>query len=147
MRTAIWGRSSRLGSGTLLALLAWFLIVSHSARAGCSFSYVPVVPDTIGFGLESLEHAGELAVAEAGGVPLRPKPCSGFGCSGRPTMPLSPTPVNILPLGTWAILEITTRPSAPEQCESHFDSGKFPLHSGFKWIFHPPRFLHLLLAS
>jgi hypothetical protein len=145
MRSSVPGRSMKLCSGMLLAFLAWVLVAPQSALAGCSSHQAPII--SIGFGLETLDHAGDLAVAEVNQIPGRPKPCNGAMCSGKPAMPVSPAAPKILRVVVWAILEITPQIGSTDWAGSRNDEGDVqPIHSSAS-IFHPPRLSPSLLDS
>jgi hypothetical protein len=128
-------------AGTLLAFAAWTFVVPGSASAGCSSHFVPRISSSpeSGIGLETLDGAGDMAVADATGLPDRPQPCTGEMCSGRPAMPLSPAPPEARRAGSWAILAGIVLIVAPERVDSPLDEGDArPMHASCS-IFHPPR--------
>jgi hypothetical protein len=131
----------RLWSGTLLAFVGWFVVVPGSAMADCSSHYVPSISLSwgLGSGLDSIDRAGDLAVADLTDIPRVPKPCNGAMCSSRPAMPMSPAPPEILRVGAWAILERLTAIASPDRVGCLRASGSVrPTHSPSS-IFHPPR--------
>jgi hypothetical protein len=141
MRSAIRSRSMRFWSGTLLAFVGWFVVVPESALAECSSHYVPSISLSwgLGTGLDTLNRAGDLAVADVTDTHRAPKPCTGEMCSSRPAMPVSPAPPEILRVGAWAILERTTVIASPDRSGFPHDAGSVrPTHSPSS-IFHPPR--------
>ena len=141
MRSAIRGRSMRSWPGALLAFVAWLVVAPESALAGCSSHHVPTISYSTGsgIGLETLDRAGDLAVADVTEIPRRPKPCTGEMCSSRPAMPVSPAPPQVLRLGAWAILELTTTIASSERVDSRHDEGDIRPTHGLSSIFHPPR--------
>ena len=139
----------RFWSGTLLAFVGWFFFVPESALAECSSHYLPSIPFSWGpgTGLESLDRAGDLAVADVTDIPRVPKPCTGEMCSSRPAMPVSPAPPQVLRVGAWAILELTTAIARPDRVDYRPLEGEIrPTHSPSS-IFHPPRLSPSLLTS
>jgi hypothetical protein len=131
----------RFWSVTLLAFVGWFVVVPESALAECSSHYVPSISLSwgLGTGLDSLDRAGDLAVADVTDTPRVPKPCTGEMCSSRPAMPVSPAPPEILRVGAWAILERATSIASPDRVDYRPDAGNVrPTHSPSS-IFHPPR--------
>ena len=139
----------RLWSGTLLAFLTWLLIVPEAAVAECRSHDRPTIPLATGQGirLETLDLAGDPAVADVTETPRRPKPCTGAMCSSRPAVPLSPAPSQVLRVGLWAILEIATMIASPDRTDTHPDDGQGRPTRSATPIFHPPRLAPSHLAS
>jgi hypothetical protein len=131
----------RFWSGTLLAFVGWFVVVPESALAECSSHALPSISLSWGLGtsLDTLDRAGDLAVADVADLPRLPKPCTGEMCSGRPEMPVSPAPPRIHQVGAWAILERATAIVVPDRARYYPEPGNVrPTHSPSS-IFHPPR--------
>jgi hypothetical protein len=131
----------RFWSVTLLAFVGWFVVVPESVIAECSSHYVPSIPLDWGrgTGLDTLDHAGDRAMAGGTEIPQVPKPCTGPMCSSRPAMPVSPAPHQILRVGAWAILKLATVITSPDRSDFRLDEENVrPTHTPFS-IFHPPR--------
>jgi hypothetical protein len=135
------GRSARSWAGAFLTLLAFGFVVPGAASAGCPSHYVPTLSSSngLGIGVEALDNAGEMAVADAAGIPGRPRPCTGEMCSGRPAIPLAPAPAEIRFVGSWAILTVVTRIEPPVRAETLLDDEDIRPALGPSSIFHPPR--------
>ena len=141
MESSNRGRSLRAWSGALLTLLAWAVVAPEAALAGCSSHLLPTIAPSNepGTGLDTLDRAGDLAVADVTEIPGRPKPCTGEMCSGRPGLPLSPAPPEIRVFGSWAIVAVITRIEAPERSDLRLVERTIRPSRCCSLIFHPPR--------
>jgi hypothetical protein len=149
MRSAVLGRSLKFCFRALLVLLAWAFVDQGVVLAGCGSHNIPTAPlsNGLGVGFDSIDRAGEQAVADLTEIPGQPKPCTGPMCSGRPAMPIAPAPPDFQRIGSWAILPLTISLLAMEQPESRLDDGGVrPTHSSCP-IFHPPRLSPSLIIS
>ncbi|WP_435010896.1 hypothetical protein P12x_002186 [Tundrisphaera lichenicola] len=145
MNSAPPGRSTTTFAGAFLTLLAWIVVAPQAARSECSSHYLPTI--SLSIGSEAPNLGGLTSSFEVAEIPDRPKPCTGEMCSGRPTVPLSPAPIEVYRVGSWAILVVTTRVTEPDPQEGRFDLVEDrPIDSPAP-IFHPPRPSRSLLPS
>jgi hypothetical protein len=149
MRSAILCRLVRFCVGAPLVLLTWAAVDSGQVLADCRSHDIPAIPLSQGsvIGFQSLDRAGERALADLTEIPGRPRPCTGPMCSGRPSIPLAPSIPDIQRITSWAILQATVPFLTTDQSESCLDDEEACLTHTAGSIFHPPRLSSPLLTS
>jgi hypothetical protein len=143
MRGLLAGKSVRLTTAALLALLACSLVAPSDAKAGCS-SHVAHWS-----GHEPLAHfldplvAGRSVRSQDESTPAttpdHPRPCSGPSCSGKSTPPAVPALSEVRYVELWACLGRTVMlPELDSGLVTASSSGLNPALAAPE-IFHPPR--------